>query len=273
MRATISGRQMFGSGMLVLVLAGILGTAMWIRQNLRFDLWNEGERQLEGLQVFGTLPDFSLIERGGRRVTLADFRGKVWIASFIYTHCTDTCPLQSARMARLQEDLRAEPDVRLVSITVDPERDTPRVLAEYAARFSADRDRWLFLTGGKMAIYALAQEGFHLPAADPGEAAPSPPERRSPARPPGTTQNSQSHLLGLAWVAVTERLPDAVSRLVGPSPAFAHPGHPVESFIHSSLFALVDRQARIRGYYPGTDEEALGRLRRDVRVLLREDRP
>jgi cytochrome oxidase Cu insertion factor (SCO1/SenC/PrrC family) len=261
------------AGTAALLLAGILGTAVWVWQGLGPRHGGREDRSLEGLQILGTVPDFSLLERGGRRVTLADFRGKVWIASFIYTHCTDTCPLQSARMARLQEDLRAEPDVRLVSITVDPERDTPRVLAEYAARFSADRDRWLFLTGEKMAIYALAQEGFHLPAADPGEAAPSPPERRSQARPPGTTQNSQSHLLGLAWVAVTERLPDAVSRLVGPSPAFAHSDFLAPPFIHSSLFALVDRQARIRGYYPGTDEKALGRLRRDVRVLLREDRP
>jgi hypothetical protein len=68
MKATISTRHMFGSGMLVLVLAGILGTAMWIWQDLRFELWNREERDLEGLQVFGTLPGFSLVERSGRRI-------------------------------------------------------------------------------------------------------------------------------------------------------------------------------------------------------------
>src|SRR5574341_1980026 len=63
----------------------------------------------------------------------------------------------SAEMARLQADLEAETDVRLVSITVGPAEDSPEVLAEYAARFGADRDRWLFLTGQKRAIYTLAQ--------------------------------------------------------------------------------------------------------------------
>jgi signal transduction histidine kinase len=116
MKATLSTRRMFGSGMLVLVLAGILGTAMWIWQDLRFELWNRGERGLEGLQVFGTLPDFSFVERSGRTVTLADFRGKVWIANFIYTHCTDTCPLQSARLATLQDDFAGERDLRTANM-------------------------------------------------------------------------------------------------------------------------------------------------------------
>jgi hypothetical protein len=71
---------MFGSVLLGLILAGILGTAMWIWQDLRFELWNRGDRSFDGLQVFGTLPDFSLVEWSGRRVGLADLRGKVWIA-------------------------------------------------------------------------------------------------------------------------------------------------------------------------------------------------
>ena len=178
MKATLSTRRMFGSGLLILVLAGILGTAMWIWQDLRFELWNRGERGLEGLQVFGTLPNFSFVERSGRTVTLADFRGKVWIANFIYTHCTDTCPLQSARLAALQEDFAGERDLRLVSITVDPARDTPKVLAKYAARYGADPDRWWFLTGEKQAIYALAQQGFYLSVEGPEK--PGQPGARKP---------------------------------------------------------------------------------------------
>jgi hypothetical protein len=88
MKTTISSRHMFGSGMLVLVLAGILGTAMWIWQDLRFELWNREERDLEGLQVFGTLPGFSLVERSGRRIGLADLRGKVWIARLGFADTT-----------------------------------------------------------------------------------------------------------------------------------------------------------------------------------------
>jgi cytochrome oxidase Cu insertion factor (SCO1/SenC/PrrC family) len=265
MKTTISMRHMFGSGLLVLVLAGILGTAMWVWQDLRFDRWNRGDRDLEGLQVFGTLPDFSLTERSGRHVTLADLQGKVWIANFIYTHCTDTCPLQSACLAKLQDDFAGEQDLRLVSITVDPERDTPKVLAEYASRFGADPNRWVFLTGEKQAIYALAQQGFFLSVE-----APEVPGK--PGRPAGAPRRAPDRA---DWrEEVPGRTPERVrSWLFGATPAFAHSDFLVPPFVHSSWFVLVDRQARIRGYYRSDDEESLQRLRRDTKILLRDDRP
>lgn len=111
------------------------------------------------------VPDFSLIERSGRKASLADLRGKVWIADFIYTQCSDTCSLQTANLAKLQEQWRGEQELRLVSFSVDPERDTPQVLARYAKRFNADAQRWLFLTGNKDQITRLVENGFHLPAA------------------------------------------------------------------------------------------------------------
>ncbi|HEY7676747.1 MAG TPA: SCO family protein, partial [Candidatus Methylomirabilis sp.] len=133
-----------------------------------------------GPPVYGRVPDFSLVERSGRRVEASNLQGKVWIADFIYTHCTDTCPLQSAQMARLQKEYAGIPDLRLVSITVDPARDTPQVLAWYAARFGADPARWLFLTGGKAAIFRLAREGFRLGVEEPAGAGPSPLDRAFP---------------------------------------------------------------------------------------------
>lgn len=247
-------RQQLGLVLLILVLAGVLGFAMWTWQGPRPNQGSADERPLEGLKVFGTVPDFSLVERGGRPVRLADLRGKVWIANFIYTHCTETCPLQSAEMARLQADLASEPDVRLVSITVDPERDTPDVLAEYANRFGADRDRWLFLTGEKGAIYALAQEGFRLSAVDPAEALKTTP----PDRAPGDKKQQTRVLLR------------TVASLFAPAPVLAHSGHLGKPFLHSSRFVLVDRRAQIRGYYHSEDRQALARLRNDARVLLRE---
>ena len=264
MKAPLSTRRMFGSGLLVLVLAGILGTAVWIWQDLRFELWNRGEPGLEALQVFGTLPDFSFVERSGRTVTLADLRGKVWIANFIYTHCTDTCPLQSARLATLQDDFAGERDLRLVSITVDPARDTPKVLAKYAARFGADPDRWWFLTGEKQAIYALAQQGFYLSVEEP----------ESPGRPIGPGGTRRRPMDRAAWREETpgRTLSRLLSGLVEPIPAFAHSDFLVPPFIHSSWFVLLDRQARIRGYYRSDDEEALRRLRRDTQALLQEAR-
>jgi protein SCO1/2 len=109
------------------------------------------------------LPEFVLTERSGRPISLADLRGKIWIVDFIYTQCTDTCPLQTAEMAKLQDLWVNDRDLRLVSISVDPEKDTPKILARYAARFHADTQRWLFLTGDKFQIGRLVEEGFHLP--------------------------------------------------------------------------------------------------------------
>jgi protein SCO1/2 len=190
---------------------------------------------LETLGTYGEVPDFALTERSGRPVTRADLRGKVWLATFIYTQCTETCPLQSERVARLQAEFTAEPDLVLVSITVDPERDTPAVLAAYAERYGADPVRWWFLTGARRAIYRLATEGFRLGVVDPDD-------------PPQT---------------------GAIFRWLEPAPVFATHGSK-GLVMHSSRFVLVDRQARIRAYHLPDDEASLDRLRRNLRTLLRE---
>jgi len=117
---------------------------------------------IDGAAKRRTVPDFSLIERSGKKVSLADLRGKIWIADFIYTHCTDTCPLQTADMAKLQDRWLKETEVELVSFSVDPEHDTPAVLSRYAGRFKADPKRWLFLTGHVPEIVRLVEDGFHL---------------------------------------------------------------------------------------------------------------
>lgn len=111
------------------------------------------------------LPEFALTERTGQMVKLADLQGKVWVADFFYTTCPGPCPMLSSRFSEVQKALGDEPNVRLVSISVDPEKDTPDVLKTYAERFHAS-DRWLFLTGPKDAIYSLARDGFKLPIAE-----------------------------------------------------------------------------------------------------------
>jgi protein SCO1/2 len=162
----LSNRKLIVIGFAVLVLSVSSGIALW---NWQANLQRQGggeDRPLEGLQIFGAVPEFSFIERDGRRITLAELKGKVWLVNFIYTNCPDTCPVQSAQMREIQEDFKKEKDLRLVSITVDPTRDTTEVLSEYAKRFSADSTRWLFLTGKKDTIYKFAQEGFHLGAVE-----------------------------------------------------------------------------------------------------------
>ncbi len=121
------------------------------------------------LQKHWSVPDFALTERSGQTVKLADFAGKVWVADFFYTTCPGPCPMMSSRLGEVQKELGTEPDLRLVSISTDPEKDTPEVLKLYAGKFHAS-DRWLFLTGEKAGIYALAREGFKLPIAEPASA-------------------------------------------------------------------------------------------------------
>jgi cytochrome oxidase Cu insertion factor (SCO1/SenC/PrrC family) len=95
-------------------------------------------------------------------VTLAELRGSVWVATFFFSRCQDTCPLQVARLAALGAEFSDASRLRLVAITVDPAHDTPGVLAEYARRLGLDRDRVLLLTGDAGAIADLARRGFHL---------------------------------------------------------------------------------------------------------------
>ena len=121
--------------------------------------------QPEPLPEYGQTPAFDLTERSGRSVSSEELAGKVWVADFIFTTCAGPCPLMSTHMAALQRATEGL-DVELVSFTVDPERDTPEVLAEYAKRYKADPERWLFLTGAKQALYDMIQTGFLLAVDD-----------------------------------------------------------------------------------------------------------
>jgi len=119
----------------------------------------------DGLQKYWTLPEFTLTERSGQPVHSTDLAGKVWVADFFYTTCPGPCPALTSRFGEVQKALGNAPDVRLVSISVDPEKDTPEVLNVYAERFKAGPG-WLFCTGDKIAIYRLAHDGFKLPIAE-----------------------------------------------------------------------------------------------------------
>ena len=114
-------------------------------------VWGEVDAapKSEALPTIGPAPSFTLTAQDERRLSLADLRGKVVVLTFIYTACADTCPLLTAKMASLQERLGADFGARVffVSVTVDPERDTPAVLKGYGAAHGARFDGWAFLTG------------------------------------------------------------------------------------------------------------------------------
>ena len=121
----------------------------------------------------------------------------------------------SEKMQKLQQTLPS--DIRLVSFTVDPERDTPQALSVYAAKHNADAKRWFFLTGQRDRIIRLIQDGFHL--------------------------------------SVAAALPNA-DESSGMIP-------------HSPRFVLVDKDARIRGYYDSRELAAFVRLKNDLETLLK----
>ncbi|HZU81991.1 MAG TPA: SCO family protein [Polyangiaceae bacterium] len=117
------------------------------------------------LPVLGRVPAFRLVDQRGEPYSDQAMRGRVSVVDFIFTRCTSSCPRLTARMADLQARLRRQADVRFVSFSVDPENDTPAVLAAYASRAGADPARWTFVTGPLDDVEAAAVLGFKVSAA------------------------------------------------------------------------------------------------------------
>jgi protein SCO1/2 len=144
---------------LVLIPFVTLALLLWLRQ------LEVNTLRKRTVSSYGTVPPFELQNQNGQPFGSKQLAGKIWIADFIFTTCPGPCPLISARMSELQKPVE-KTDVHLVSITVDPERDTPKVLYNYAGRLGAEPGRWDFLTGPKVAIYNLTQQGFKLAVSD-----------------------------------------------------------------------------------------------------------
>ena len=145
----MSKRQIGCLGMLVVLLA-----VAWGAPGLGHKT-EEGER----LSKIGPAPTFTLTAQDGRLFSLNELRGKVVVLTFIYASCADACPLLTAKMATLQDELGMDfgPRVFFVSITVDPERDTPEALTRYAQAHGANLSGWAFLTGTAEEIRDVAR--------------------------------------------------------------------------------------------------------------------
>lgn len=118
------------------------------------------ERELVILEKGRALPPFELLDSTQKRITRDDLKGQIWIAHFIFTRCPDVCPKVLQEVSELQTRLRKTENVRLVTITVDPDHDTPEVMRVFSTRLYAQPDRWMFLTGDRAQITRLLQEGF-----------------------------------------------------------------------------------------------------------------
>ncbi len=144
-----------------LILIPLLTGAMllWFRQA------EAGRLARRSIGQYGTVPAFQLTNQNGQPFGSTELNGKIWIVDFIFSTCPGPCPMISSRMSELQRPLENS-DVHLVSVTVDPEKDTPEVLRGYAEKLHARPGRWDFLTGPKATIYDLSRSGFKLPVSE-----------------------------------------------------------------------------------------------------------
>ena len=123
---------------------------------------------VDEVPVWGTLPEFSLSDQDAQPFGTRELAGKVWIADFVFTRCPGRCPLLTREMARIQTEIKSREwdDVALVSISVDPEHDTPEQLSAYADKHGVDAELWRFLTGSREEIWSLSTDGFALAVAE-----------------------------------------------------------------------------------------------------------
>lgn len=119
------------------------------------------EIKKNNLPVLGQIHSFSLIDQEGKEFQSYKLRDKVWVADFVFTTCGNICPIMSKNMAALNRSFDGVDNVRLVSITVNPEFDSPQILKSYADKQNAN-DQWIFLTGSRQAITDIAVKSFKL---------------------------------------------------------------------------------------------------------------
>lgn len=122
--------------------------------------------QTPKLQVISQVPPFTLTNENAEAVSQSNLLGRVWIADVIFTRCPGPCLKMTHQMKELQESIPPAANLRFVTLTSDPDYDTPPILQKYAARFDADTNRWMFLTGLKSEVRNFSFNGLKLSAVE-----------------------------------------------------------------------------------------------------------
>jgi len=165
-------RKLFRSGLVLVLL--FVGYGLFLIN--RSGSGGSGAPSTVPLPVLRTISSMDLVDQEGEPVNLQTFRGQPWFANIIFTRCPGPCARMTQKMRQLQEALPAEAsEVQLVSLTTDPDFDTPEVLSQYARKFQADTQTWKFLTGTKEEIVRVSTQEWLLVMLEKGEA-----ERESP---------------------------------------------------------------------------------------------
>ena len=181
------------------------------------------------LPVYDEIPSFSLTDQMGQTLTTEALQGKVILANFIFTNCTQFCPTLTPRMREVQANLEDDgllgKEVLLLSFSVDPEHDTPDILRSYAERHGANHPAWRFLTGPPEIIKQVITDGFKLPY--------------------GQIYESNKHLHEDGSIHI----------------------HKYDVF-HTNRVVLLDATSRVRAYYDGGADWDMEKVLKDIDQLL-----
>lgn len=124
-----------------------------------------GERFIEnGDTIFHTIAPFQFVDQDSALVTNETFRGKIYVADFFFTSCRTICPIMKTQMLRVYDSLKNDPDVLILSHTIDPEYDTVALLHDFANRLGVESSKWHFVTGVQDSIYKIAQTSYFATA-------------------------------------------------------------------------------------------------------------
>lgn len=165
------------------------------------------------VKKYHTIADFELQNQNGETITQDFYDGKIYVADFFFTTCQTICPIMTDHMVKIQDAVKDDNHILLISYTVTPEIDDVPQLKKYAIEKGVDDSKWNLLTGDKKEIYDLARKSYLVAKNNPDEE---------------------------------------------------------YDLIHTENFVLIDTQKRIRGFYDGTDPEAIQELLEDIKILEKE---
>jgi protein SCO1 len=124
-----------------------------------------GEREVEGSDtVYHTIAPFAFVDQDSSLVTNETFKKKIYVADFFFTSCRTICPKMKTQMLRIYDSIQNDPEVLILSHTIDPKHDTVALLHDFADRLGVKTDKWHFVTGNKDSIYNIAQTSYFATA-------------------------------------------------------------------------------------------------------------
>lgn len=149
--------------MFLAVVSGLLFASCAEKKEAALPIFGEKEVQ-GGDTIYHTIADFKFVDQDSAFVTNDTFKDKIYVADFFFTSCRTICPIMKTQMLRVYDSIQNDPDVLLLSHSIDPEYDTVGLLHDYAERLGVKSNKWHFVTGSKEDIYKIAQTSYFATA-------------------------------------------------------------------------------------------------------------